>query len=149
VIAETRIHASPDPYFRERLPWRRAGALDAGPTALCHLHGDVARGDTVRMDLKLDKAGQGVMIALPTERSSDMEDDPHDARADRASETSARPDHRCPSPGDRPLIEALQKAGASHVFVGESESWRRWPGRDRIAAMDVSVMPLDVTDPTA
>jgi tellurite resistance protein len=33
------------------------------------------RGDAVRMDLKLDKAGQGVMIALPTERT-DMEDDP-------------------------------------------------------------------------
>jgi uncharacterized OB-fold protein len=70
VIAETRIHASPDPYYRERLPWRRAGAArSAGPTVLCHLHGDVGRGDTIRMDLKLDKAGQGVMIALPQERT--------------------------------------------------------------------------------
>ena len=48
VIAETRIHASPDPYYRERLPWRSGLVqLAAGPTVLCHLHGDVGRGDTI------------------------------------------------------------------------------------------------------
>jgi hypothetical protein len=47
-----------------------------------------ARGDTVRMDLKLDKAGQGVMIALPQERSPDMEDDP------QLRELTAHPKHR-------------------------------------------------------
>jgi hypothetical protein len=77
VIAETRIHASPDPYYRERLPWRTGWCgLPPGRRCMCHLHGDVGRGDTIRMGLKLDKAGQGVMIALPQERSPDMEDDP-------------------------------------------------------------------------
>jgi hypothetical protein len=34
-------------------------ALDAGPTAICHLHGDVARGDARAMRLMLDRAGRG------------------------------------------------------------------------------------------
>ncbi|WP_417416814.1 SDR family oxidoreductase [Hoeflea sp.] len=151
VIAETRIHASPDPFYRERLPWRSGLVrLDAGPTVLCHLHGDVGRGDPVRMDLKLDKAGQGVMIALPKERSPDMEDDP------QLRSLTAHPKHRrvlitdIRSPATRPLIEALLKAGASQIFVGESESWRRGSDHAAIAALEgVSVMPLDVSDPSS
>jgi NAD(P)-dependent dehydrogenase (short-subunit alcohol dehydrogenase family)/uncharacterized OB-fold protein len=151
VIAETRIHASPDPYYRERLPWRSGLVrLSAGPTVLCHLHGDVGRGDTIRMDLKLDKAGQGVMIALPQERSPDMEDDP------QLRSLTAHPKHRrvlitdIRSPATRPLIEALLKAGAAQIFVGESESWRRGSDHAAIAALErVSVMPLDVSDPSS
>ena len=151
VIAETRIHASPDPYYRERLPWRSGLVrLSAGPTVLCHLHGDVGRGDMVRMDLKLDKAGQGVMIALPQERTPDMEDDP------QLRELTAHPKHRrvlitdIRSPVTRPLIEALLKAGAAQIFVGESESWRRGSDHAGIAALErVSVMPLDVSDPSS
>jgi NAD(P)-dependent dehydrogenase (short-subunit alcohol dehydrogenase family) len=147
-MAETSIHASPDPYFRERLPWRMGTVkLDAGPVALAHLHGDVARGDRVRLSLHLDKAAQGVIVALPTERTDAMEDDPlmrsltAHPRYRRILITDAR------AAVTLPLIHALQKAGAAHVFVGEAESWRRWPGRDAIAALEnVSVMPLDVTD---
>jgi hypothetical protein len=65
----------------------RAGAAYAGPTVLCHLHGDVGRGDAFAWTLKLDKAGQGVMIALPQERT-DMEDDP------QLRELTAHPKHR-------------------------------------------------------
>ena len=122
LIAETRIHASPDPYFRERLPWRMGTVkLDAGPVALVHLHGDVARGDRVRLSLHLDKASQGVIVALPTERTDAMEDDPlmrsltANPRYRRILVTDAR------APVTLPLIHALQKAGASHVFVGEAE----------------------------
>ncbi|WP_193175144.1 SDR family NAD(P)-dependent oxidoreductase [Oricola nitratireducens] len=148
VIAETRIHASPDPYFRERLPWRMGTVkLDAGPVALAHLHGDVGRGDRVRLSLHLDKAAQGVIVALPTERTDVMEDDP------LMRSLTAHPRHRrilitdARAPVTLPLIHALQKAGASHVFVGEAEAWRRWPGRAAIAALEnVSIMPLDVTD---
>ena len=151
VIAETRIHASPDPYYRERLPWRSGLVrLAAGPTVLCHLHGDVAHGDAVRMDLKLDKAGQGVMIALPKERSPDMEDDP------QLRSLTAHPKHRrvlitdIRSQAVRPLIDGLLKAGAAHIFVGESESWRRGSDHAAIAELDkVSVMPLDVSDPSS
>jgi NAD(P)-dependent dehydrogenase (short-subunit alcohol dehydrogenase family)/uncharacterized OB-fold protein len=148
LIAETRIHASPDPYYRERLPWRTGLVeLAAGPTVLCHLHGDVRRGDGVRMELKLDKAGQGVMTALPKERTPDMADDP------QLRSLTADPKHRrvlitdIRSPMTRPLIEALLAAGAAHVYVGESESWRRGSGHEAIAALDkVSVMQLDVSD---
>lgn len=148
VIAETAIHASPDPYFRERLPWRIGTVkLDAGPVALAHLHGDVARGDRVRLALHLDKAAQGVIVALPLAPTESMEDDP------LMRTLTNHPHHRrilitdARAPVTLPLIAALQKAGAAHVFVGEAESWRRWPGRDAIAALPgVSILPLDVTD---
>lgn len=148
ILAETCIHASPDPYFRERLPWRMGSVkLAAGPVAVCHLHGDVKRGDPVRMALKLDKAGQGVLIALPIERTEAMEDDP------TLRHLTAHPRHRrvlitdARSPLAVPLAEALLKAGAATVFVGEAESWRRWPGRDVLAGMDrVEILPLDVSD---
>ncbi len=48
VIAETRINVSPDPYYRERLPWRSwvwCGFRTRADRCLCHLHGDVGRGD--------------------------------------------------------------------------------------------------------
>ncbi len=148
IIAETTVRASPDPYFRERLPYRQGMVqLAAGPVAVTHLHGDVRRGDTVHMALKLDKAGQGVLIALPQERTDAMQDDPV-LRA-----LTAHPKHRrvlitdARSPLAAPLAEALLKAGAATVFMGEAETWRRWPGREKLAAMDkVQMMPLDVTD---
>ena len=148
VLAETRIHASPDPYFRERLPWRMGSVkLAAGPVAVCHLHGDVGRGDRVRMALKLDKAGQGVLIAIPLERTKDMEDDPV------LRSLTAHPKHRrilitdARSPLTAPLAEALLKAGAATVFIGEAESWRRWLERPRLAEMaNVEIMQMDVTD---
>lgn len=148
LMAETRIHASPDPYFRERLPWRTGLArLAAGPMVVCHLHGDVRRGDAVMMDLKLDRAGQGVMIALPETRSADMQDDPllraltADPSHRRVLVTDLRPAYA------KALIDSLLAAGASQVFAGEPETWRRGSQREAIAALDgVSVMPLDVTD---
>ncbi|MFK7753199.1 MAG: SDR family NAD(P)-dependent oxidoreductase [Sedimentitalea sp.] len=148
VLAQTRIHASPDPYFRDRLPWRMGSVkLAAGPVAVCHLHGDLARGDDVRLALKLDKAGQGVLIALPQQRTPDMEDDPS-LRA-----LTCHPKHRrvlitdARAPVAGPLANALLKAGATTVFMGEPEPWRRWPERDALTAINgVEMLPLDVTD---
>jgi NAD(P)-dependent dehydrogenase (short-subunit alcohol dehydrogenase family)/uncharacterized OB-fold protein len=148
IIAETTIHASPDPHFRERLPWRQGMAkLAAGPVAVCHLHGEVGRGDEVELALKLDKAGQGVLIALPRERTDAMQDDPV------LRGLTAHPKHRrvlitdARAPVALPLAEALLAAGATTVFVGEAEDWRRWPGREKLAAMEgVELVPLDVTD---
>ncbi len=148
VLAQTTIRVSPDPYFRARLPWRMGSVkLDAGPVAVCHLHGEVARGDAVRMALKLDKAGQGVMVALPLKGSETMQDDPMlramscDPKHRRVLVTDAR------SPLARPLAEALLRAGATTVYMGEPESWLRWEGREALAAMEnVALMQLDVTD---
>ncbi len=148
VLAQTTIRVSPDPFFRERLPWRMGSVqLAAGPSVVCHLHGKVARGDAVRMALKLDKAGQGVMVALPLKGSDHMQDDPMlramscDPKRRRVLITDAR------SPLAGPLAKALLRAGATTVFIGEPESWRRWDGREALAAMEnVVLMALDVTD---
>lgn len=148
VLAETTIRVSPEPYFRERMPWRMGSVkLGAGPTLNCHLHGDVGRGDTVKMALKLDKAGQGVLIALPVKGSETMQDDPVlramscDPKRRRILISDAR------APMALELTKALLDAGASHVFLGEPEAWRSWPERSAFEAMDdVSLMPLDVTD---
>ena len=128
VIAETRIHASPDPYYRERLPWRSGLVqLAAGPTVLCHLHGDVGRGDTIRMDLKARQGGQGVDDRAAQERSPDMEE-----RSASCARSPRHPKHRrvlittSECAFIRPLIApGLFKAGASQILVGEVESWRR------------------------
>jgi len=148
VLAETTIRVSPEPYFRERMPWRMGSVkLNAGPVVNCHLHGEVGRGDMVRMALKLDKAGQGVLIALQLEGSENMQDDPVlramscDPKRRRVLITDAR------APMALALTQALLNAGAAHVFLGEPEAWRRWPERAAYAGMEnVSIVPLDVTD---
>ncbi len=148
VLAETRVHASPDPYFRERMPWRMGSVkLAAGPVVLAHLTEGIRRGDPVQMELRLDRANQGVMVALPRERSATMEEDP----ALRAMGTQIK--HRrivvsdARAPEARPLVEALLNAGAAHIYLGEPEAWLRWDGRAAFEAMEhVTLMPLDVTD---
>ncbi|MFK7837348.1 MAG: SDR family NAD(P)-dependent oxidoreductase [Sulfitobacter sp.] len=148
VLAQTTIRVSPEPYFRERMPWRMGAVkLAAGPMLNCHLQGEVARGDQVRMALKLDKAGQGVLIALPIKGSEMMQDDPVvramscDPKHRRILITDAR------APAALALTDALLAAGASHVFVGEPEAWRRWPDRTAFEGREnVSLMALDVTD---
>lgn len=148
VLAQTTIRVSPDPYFRERLPWRMGSVkLAAGPVVVCHLHSEVVRGDTAQMVLKLDKAGQGVMVALPQKGSEHMQDDPMlramscDPRHRRVLITDAR------SPLALPLVKALLGAGATTIFIGEPEDWRNWEGRAALAALEnVDLLPLDVTD---
>ncbi len=148
LLAETTIHASPDPYFRERLPWRAGTVqLDAGPVALAHIHGDVLRGARTRMALMLDRAGQGVLVALPEKETPHMQDDP----ALRAMGTHPR--HRriliadARAPEAPALTRALLDAGAAHVFLGLSERWRPFPAQPTLAAMEnVTLHPLDVTD---
>ncbi len=148
VLAETTIRVSPDPYFRERMPWRMGSVkLGSGPVLNCHLHGEVGRGDAARMALKLDRAGQGVLIALPVRGSENMQDDPVlramscDPKRRRVLVTDAR------APMALALTQALLAAGATHVFLGEPEAWRNWPERAVFAGMEnVSILPLDVTD---
>lgn len=147
VLAETAIHASPDPYFRERLPWRVGTVrLDAGPSVIAHLHGDVARGARVRMAARLDRAGQGVLIALPEKDTPHMEDDP----ALRA--LTCHPRHRrvllvdgrdAAAPA---MARALRAAGAAAVWAGEAEGWRGNPARAALAEAGAAVVPLDITD---
>ena len=117
LIAETTIHASPRLFFRERLPWRTGTIkLDAGTVILAHVHPDVTKHARVQVEHRLDRAGQGVFLALPEQATPHMEDEP------MMRELSANPKHRrifltdAKSPHAPALAQALLKAGASEIF---------------------------------
>src|SRR5262249_58403675 len=77
LLAETTIRTSTDVYFRERMPWRIGTVqLDAGPSVVAHLHGDLKEGERTRLALKLDKSGQAIAMALPLEDTPNMRDAP-------------------------------------------------------------------------
>ena len=148
ILAETTVQTSTKLYFRERAPWRTGSVkLDVGPTLICHLHGDCERNGRVKLINRLDRSGQGVLLAMPQERSPNMEDDPQlramtsDPKHRRILITDAR------NPNSPALAKAMVEAGASMVFVGEGESWRPYPEQQELAAIDkVEILPLDVTD---
>jgi len=148
VLAETTIHTSTDPYFRERTPWR-AGLtkLDVGPVVLSHLHGDVREGARVRLDLKLDKGGAPVMIALPDQETPHMADDPQlremtcDPKFRRALITDGR------GAVGQAMAKAFSEAGSTIVFVGIADPWKPFPGQDALGKIPrVEIVALDVTD---
>ncbi len=148
ILAQTTVRASTKLYFRERTPWRTGTvALDAGPVVICHLHSDCERNSRVVVVNRLDLSGQGVLLALPHESTLNMEDDPQlralscTPKLRRILITDAR------NPNTKALASSLLDAGASTVFIGESENWRPNPQRESLQAMhNVSLLPLDVTD---
>lgn len=70
LISETMLHHSYEAYFRERLPWRIGMVrLDSGPTVLVHLPAAVSPAPCrVKIVARLDKAGQGALVAVPIGR---------------------------------------------------------------------------------
>jgi len=78
LIAVTTLHHSFDPYFRARLPWPIGLArLDTGPTVIAHLHARCAPPPSrIRIGARLDKSGQGVLIAFPSGHAGMLSDDP-------------------------------------------------------------------------
>ena len=147
LLAETTIRTSTRLYFRERAPWRTGSVrLDAGPTLITHVHGDVPRGARVVLWNKLDRSGQAVLLAVPEERTPVMEDDPQlramtaDPKHRRVLVTDGR------NPNAPALFRALKEAGAAQVYVGEGETWRPYPHRAELEAQGVEFLALDVTD---
>lgn len=148
IIAETTVHTSIDPYFRERMPWRMGTVqMDCGATALMHLHSDCVPYGRVRVRTYLDKGGQCVLMALPEKDTPNMRDDNQlremtcDLRHRRVLITQGR------SPVGAAMAAALADADCSTVFVGVSETWRRDRDLEVLEAMGhVEIMPLDVTD---
>jgi NAD(P)-dependent dehydrogenase (short-subunit alcohol dehydrogenase family)/uncharacterized OB-fold protein len=148
LVAETTVQTSTDPYFRERTPWRvGAVKLDAGPVIVAHLHGDTVEGQRVRMELKLDKSGSAVALALPDKDTPNMADDPHlremtcDPKFRRVLITNGR------TPVGQAMAQAFSDAGANIVFVGIADPWKPFPGRTALRAIkNVEIVPLDVTD---
>jgi uncharacterized OB-fold protein/NAD(P)-dependent dehydrogenase (short-subunit alcohol dehydrogenase family) len=144
VIAATTLHISADPYFRQRMPWRIGTvAMDCGPSVIVHLHGDVAPGARVRMTLRLDKSGQGVMLAMPGEDTPNMHDDPQlremtcDPKGRRVLVTDGR------NAFGQAVARAVFDSAASSVFVGIADTWKPFPGQQRLVG---EMVPLDVTD---
>lgn len=152
LIAETTIHHSHDPFFRERLPWRLGMVrLDAGPTVVAHLHGGCGTAPArVLVGARLDKAGQGVLVAFPPEEVPNMADDR------QLREMTCDPKYRKVLITDgktavgQALVRAVCAAGAELVWVGHAEPWKKLPGLEQIDAMPgVSLVPLDLTDSRA
>ncbi|BCW05749.1 zinc ribbon domain-containing protein [Arthrobacter sp. NtRootA1] len=64
--AKTTIQASNEPYFQKRLPWTVGIVASAeGPSIVAHLLPGCVAGEPVVMDLRLDAAGRGVVVAQP------------------------------------------------------------------------------------
>lgn len=148
LIAQTTVRVSSDNYFRERQPWPVGLVkLDAGPTVVAHLHGDVTEGGRVRLMAALDRAGAAVMMALPDKDTANMGDDPElreftcDPKFRRVLITDGRSDV------GQALARACAEAGASLVLVGIADPWKPFPGEATLRATDaVEIVPLDLTN---
>jgi NAD(P)-dependent dehydrogenase (short-subunit alcohol dehydrogenase family)/uncharacterized OB-fold protein len=149
LLSATVVHHSHDPFFRERVPWRLGLVrLDTGPTVVAHLHcGCGAAPSRVRVGVRLDKAGQGVLLAFPLDEVPNMADDPE------LRETTCDPKFRKALVTDgktgvgQALVRALIEAGADLVWVGYAEPWKRQPGFVELEALpQVAPVPLDLTD---
>jgi len=149
LLATTTLGHSNDLYFRERLPWRLGMVrLDAGPSVMVHLHGEVGDAPTrVRIGARLDRAGQAVLIGFPGKESETMNQDKmlremgSDPRQRKVLVTDGK------TPVGQAVVRALVKAGADIVWVGHAEPWKKLPGLAEIAAMpQVTLVPLDLSD---
>lgn len=143
VSAETNVRISIDPYFRAHTPWRVGSVrLDCGPDVIAHLHSDLGAGARTRLALKLDKAGQAVMFALPATDTPDMTDDR------KLRETTCDPRGRLALVTDgrtafgQAVTRALLAAGAE-VLLGIAAPWHPFPGQNALPGMPVT---LDLTD---
>ena len=122
LIADTTLYHSNDPYFRERLPWRLGLVrLDAGPTAVVHLHAGCAPAPCrVRVGARLDKSGQGVLLAFPIDEVPTMVDDR------QLREMTCGPKGRKVLVTDgttavgAAVVRAIVGAGADWVWVGHA-----------------------------
>jgi NAD(P)-dependent dehydrogenase (short-subunit alcohol dehydrogenase family)/uncharacterized OB-fold protein len=149
LLSATVLHHSNDLFFRERLPWRLGLVrLDCGPTVVAHLHERIgAAPSRVNVDVKLDRAGQAVMVALPGEENADMAEDPQlreftcDPKFRKALVTDGK------SALGQAIVKSLAKAGADLIWVGHAEPWKKFSGFDELKALpQVTLLPLDVTD---
>jgi NAD(P)-dependent dehydrogenase (short-subunit alcohol dehydrogenase family)/uncharacterized OB-fold protein len=148
LVAETTVRVATDPYFRERMPWRIGTVkLDAGPALLAHLHGDAAEGGRVRLELKLDKSGAAVAIALPERDMPHMQDDRQlreltsDPKFRRVLITDGR------TAVGQAMAKAFSEAGSSIVFVGIADAWKPFPGMGALRGIErVEIVPFDITD---
>ena len=149
LLSATVLHHSNDLFFRERLPWRLGLVrLDCGPIVVAHLHARVAPAQSrVEVQVKLDRAGQAVMVALPGEENANMAEDRQlreftcDPKFRKVLVTDGK------SALGQALVRSLAEAGADLIWVGYAEPWKKFAGFDGLKALpQVTLLPLDVTD---
>lgn len=149
LLAATAVHVSHDLFFRERMPWHLAMVrLDCGPTVVAHLHAGCPPAPArVRVGARLDKSGQGVLVAFPLIEVTNMADDRQlremtcDPRFRKVLITDGK------TAVGQALAKALVKAGADLVWVGQAEPWKKSPGLDALAAEPkITLVPLDLSD---
>jgi NAD(P)-dependent dehydrogenase (short-subunit alcohol dehydrogenase family)/uncharacterized OB-fold protein len=149
LLSTTVVHHSHDPFFRERVPWRLGLVrLDTGPTVVAHLHSGCGPAPSrVRVGVRLDKSGQGVLLAFPLDEVPNMADDPElremtcDPKFRKALVTDGK------TGVGQALVRALIDAGADLVWVGYAEPWKRQPGFAELETLPrVALVPLDLTD---
>jgi NAD(P)-dependent dehydrogenase (short-subunit alcohol dehydrogenase family)/uncharacterized OB-fold protein len=149
LLSATTIHHSHDLFFRERVPWRLSLVrLDAGPTVVAHLHGGCPPPPSrVRVAARLDKSGQGVLLAFPIDEVPNMADDLE------LREMTCDPKFRKVLVTDgktgvgQALVRALVAAGADLVWVGYAEPWKKFAGFEELETLpQVALLPLDLTD---
>jgi NAD(P)-dependent dehydrogenase (short-subunit alcohol dehydrogenase family)/uncharacterized OB-fold protein len=147
VLCETTIRATTDLYFRDHLPWHMGKlALDAGPTALAHLHADLKPGDRADMYLMLDKGGNAALFALPAGGRPDMNDRqwreftvPVKDRIVLVSDAR--------SAVGRAVVKALHAAGAGLILAGMAPPARATDLTDDLSGLErVQPLPFDITD---
>jgi len=149
LLADTTLHHSNDLFFRERLPWRLGLVrLDCGPSVVAHLHSDVPSAPArVRVNARLDRAGQAVLVAFPSEETPNMADDR------RLREFTCDPKFRkvlvtdAKSALGQQLVRHFVEAKADIVWAGYAEPWKKFAGFDELGRLpQVTLLPLDVTD---
>jgi uncharacterized OB-fold protein/NADP-dependent 3-hydroxy acid dehydrogenase YdfG len=145
LIAATTLHHSHHPYFAQRLPWRIGMArLDAGPTVLAHLHERCPPAPSrVRIGARLDKSGQGVLIAFPDEGEPTL----HDDSRLRELTCAVRDRQVLVTQGDSPLgqalVRALIEAGARQVWLASANPLEREAAPAQVFMPRTSVVSLD------
>src|SRR5579872_4858868 len=126
-------------------------ALDAGPTVVVHLHGDVVQPPVrVRVEARLDKAGMAVLVGFPEKDVANMADDKE------LREMTCDPKFRKVLVTDgktavgQAFVRGLPAAGADLIWVGYAEPWKRHAGLAELSELpQVTLLPLDVTNPRA
>ncbi len=149
LISETLLHHAHDLYFRERMPWRLGYVkLEEGPSVVAHLHGDVPAPPTaVNVIARLDRAGRGVLIAIPEQEVPNMADDRQlremtcDPKFRKVLITDGK------SETGQAMVREIARAGASLIWVGHTEPWKQPEGFAELADIpEVELIPLDVTE---
>jgi NAD(P)-dependent dehydrogenase (short-subunit alcohol dehydrogenase family)/uncharacterized OB-fold protein len=149
LISETVLHHSNELHFREHLPvrvglvrLREAVTVVAYVSSSCH-----PAPSPVRVSTQLDKAGQAALVARSSDSSETSDQDKVlkqmtcDPRGRKVLVTDGK------SAVGQAVVKALSEAGASLIWMGVAEPWKKPPGLDAVAALPlVTAVALDVTD---